>query len=425
MADFEDTLTLLVLHTSLGLPPMCAGSSSAGDSTRLPSPDVAAGDEAVHPGERSASDFAWDELDEYRDHVWRSGERLFFDFDAIEMDPAEVMLTQASELLETAVLRSGRGAVASSALPTTAESCSLVSKTLDEVAGSVTPPRSPTPSTRTASSGSSSLDDSGNSSLLDCEETKIGEHARSLAVDQVPFDNFVEHHVRLDAEEVFEDGIFDQQVDLQNFGQINIRELPLADGVHASTGCQLWPASVALGRLLLSRPWLVKGKSVMELGAGCGFAGVVAAKLASKVLVTDADCETVANLHHNLTRNRKFWHQADDLCTAKEVSSATLDWRDLLRHGWPSSRRVDVVIGSDIIYGNWGPMVAEVAEKVLLPGGQLVMVSAEDRGGLPEFCRAMLDYGYSVDLSHWEDNGKRFLLYICGPTSPPARDRST
>lgn len=236
---------------------------------------------------------------------------------------------------------------------------------------------------------------------------------RSLQDSEVPFSSFQEYWVDVkDSAEPLEaeDSVFDLRVDLDSLEHINIRELPLADGVHASTGCQLWPASVALGRVLLSRPWLVQQKSVIELGAGCGFAGIAAARLAHKVLITDCDAETVANLHHNVARNWKIWHQVG---TTKEISTATLDWRDLLKHGWPASRRMDVVIGSDIIYGNWGPMVAGVAEKVLNPSGQLVMVSAEDRGGLPEFRSALEMAGFRVDVSHWVDNGKRFLLYIC------------
>mmetsp|Transcript_65614 Transcript_65614/g.116474 ORF Transcript_65614/g.116474 Transcript_65614/m.116474 type:complete len:352 (-) Transcript_65614:191-1246(-) len=333
-----------------------------------------------------------EEVEEYRDHVWRSGERLLFDFDDFDLKPTE-------------------------------SSCSLETP-LEEAQKAVTPPRSPTlsrsptpptPPTRPASTseGSSTCDESFSISDADVPG-EVVEHSGSLPLWEVPFESFHEHWVTFKkGEETFEaeDSVFDLRVDLDGLGHINIRELPLADGVHASTGCQLWPASVALGRVLLSRPWLIHRKSVIELGAGCGFAGVAAARLAHKVLITDCDAETVANLHHNVARNWKFWHEVG---ATKQISTATLDWRDLLKHGWPANRRMDVVIGSDIIYGNWGPMVAGVAEKVLNPDGQLVMVSAEDRGGLPEFRRAMEASGFSVDVSHWVDNGKRFLLYICG-----------
>ena len=46
--------------------------------------------------------------------------------------------------------------------------------------------------------------------------------------------------------------------------QVRIRELPMADGVHASTGCQLWSSSIVLARHLMARPELVKEKKVLE-----------------------------------------------------------------------------------------------------------------------------------------------------------------
>lgn len=52
--------------------------------------------------------------------------------------------------------------------------------------------------------------------------------------------------------------------------RIRIRELPMADGVYASTGCQLWSASVALAQELARRQSLVAGRSVIEVVAMSG-----------------------------------------------------------------------------------------------------------------------------------------------------------
>ncbi len=51
-----------------------------------------------------------------------------------------------------------------------------------------------------------------------------------------------------------------------------------------------WPGGRALARLLLDRPELAKGKSVLDFAAGCGIAGIAAAKArASHVTASEID----------------------------------------------------------------------------------------------------------------------------------------
>jgi len=221
---------------------------------------------------------------------------------------------------------------------------------------------------------------------------------------------------------VTDDRLFDQsgfisEYRLSTDDTIRIRELPLADGVHASTGCQLWPASMALGHFLHRESSLIAGKSVIELGAGCGFAGIVAARYAKQCIITDADQETVVNLRYNLLTNRKFWLTGRSNRSSPEVLAETLLWEDVVKSGWPPARRADVVIGSDIIYGNWGALVTKVVQNLLVPSGMVIMISATDRGGLIEFKTSMEVAGFDVDMSDFFFEGKRFLLYKCGPRS--------
>ena len=55
-------------------------------------------------------------------------------------------------------------------------------------------------------------------------------------------------------------------------------------------GDVVWPASIALGRLIAHCPSLVQGKSVLEIGSGLGLCGCVAAHAgASRVVMTDVD----------------------------------------------------------------------------------------------------------------------------------------
>ncbi len=56
---------------------------------------------------------------------------------------------------------------------------------------------------------------------------------------------------------------------------IDIQEGALGDGL----GARVWLVAHLLARQLAHAPLIVAGKSVLELGAGCGVAGIVAAKV--------------------------------------------------------------------------------------------------------------------------------------------------
>ena len=72
-----------------------------------------------------------------------------------------------------------------------------------------------------------------------------------------------------------------------------------ADG----TSRRLWPAAIVLARYLYAHPELVRGKRVVELGAGAGAAGLVCAALgATHVSLTD-EPDALPLLSDNVARN--------------------------------------------------------------------------------------------------------------------------
>src|SRR4051794_23686106 len=54
-------------------------------------------------------------------------------------------------------------------------------------------------------------------------------------------------------------------------------------------GVALWPSSLALAHEVATRPESFRGRGVLELGAGTGLPGIVAASLGARVVQTDRD----------------------------------------------------------------------------------------------------------------------------------------
>eukprot|EP00439_Symbiodinium_sp_Y106_P040398 s4546_g4.t4 len=176
--------------------------------------------------------------------------------------------------------------------------------------------------------------------------------------------------------------------------KVKICELPMADGVHASTGCQLWSSSIVLARELMARPQIVEKRRVLEVGAGCGLLGLAVSRLARQTLITDGDEEVVRNLARNIDLNRSLWSDDSSL---GDVTSRVLRWEELLDDPWPCEDHVEVIVASDIIYGNWGDTVGEALCRVLEPDGVIILAASEDRrGGMRCFQDHMKTKGFGV-----------------------------
>ena len=80
---------------------------------------------------------------------------------------------------------------------------------------------------------------------------------------------------------------------------------PPVDGADAdATGLELWAGARHLANFLTIRPGVVKGCRVLELGAGAGLPGLVAARCgAAEVLLTDGDARAVQLLDRNVAAN--------------------------------------------------------------------------------------------------------------------------
>ncbi|HEX8458983.1 MAG TPA: 50S ribosomal protein L11 methyltransferase [Pyrinomonadaceae bacterium] len=69
-------------------------------------------------------------------------------------------------------------------------------------------------------------------------------------------------------------------------------------------GVALWPAAIALAHELAARADDLRGRRVLELGAGTGLPGIVAATFGARVVQTDRDELSMSACRRNVARNR-------------------------------------------------------------------------------------------------------------------------
>jgi predicted nicotinamide N-methyase len=106
---------------------------------------------------------------------------------------------------------------------------------------------------------------------------------------------------------------------------------------HSSwEGGSIWPPALSLARYLDSSEQQVAGKTVLELGAGCGLVGLVAAHLgAEHVTLTDRAC-AMAILEHNVAVNSM----------GERVTVRELEWEG----GASDVETFSLIIASECLY---------------------------------------------------------------------------
>ncbi|OVA04428.1 Nicotinamide N-methyltransferase-like [Macleaya cordata] len=123
--------------------------------------------------------------------------------------------------------------------------------------------------------------------------------------------------------------------------------------LEGDTGCSIWPSSLFLSEFILSYPDIFSNKSCFEVGSGVGLVGISLAYVkASKVILTDGDLSTLANMKLNLDLNQ--------LNTGTEMSQGTIQDPNLVECKylpWESASESelhefspDIVLGADVIY---------------------------------------------------------------------------
>jgi predicted nicotinamide N-methyase len=150
-------------------------------------------------------------------------------------------------------------------------------------------------------------------------------------------------------------------------------------------GIVLWPAAIALAYEVASRADAARGVAMLELGAGTGLPGIVAASLGARVVQTDRHELALAVCRRNGERNR-----------AGSIEYRLADWT-----AWDDVARYEWILGSDVLYADgMHEHLRRIFESNLAPGGR-ILLSDPFRSPSLKLLEAMEADGWTVTMSRW------------------------
>ena len=149
-------------------------------------------------------------------------------------------------------------------------------------------------------------------------------------------------------------------------------------------GVMLWPASIALAHDVLARAEQLAGKRVLELGAGTGMPGIVAASLGARVLQVDRSELALHVCALNMQRNNV------------RSDAQAVEWET-----FHSAERFDFIVGADVLYvTTMHDRLRAICDEYLAPGGTVLFSDPFRAQSLP-MLETMAASGWRVSLAKW------------------------
>jgi predicted nicotinamide N-methyase len=165
-------------------------------------------------------------------------------------------------------------------------------------------------------------------------------------------------------------------------------------------GVVLWPAAVALAHEVAARAGEFGGRRVLELGAGTGLPGIVAASLGARVVQTDRHELALAVCRRNGARNG-VGPDAPGGAGGSGAAAGAVEYRQADWAAWDDAARYDWILGADVIYGEAAhPHLRRIFDANLAPGGRLLLADPFRSMSL-RLLEALEADGWRVAMSKW------------------------
>jgi methyltransferase-like protein 23 len=151
-------------------------------------------------------------------------------------------------------------------------------------------------------------------------------------------------------------------------------------------GVALWPSAIALAHELAARADAFRGTDVLELGAGTGLPGMVAAALGARVVQTDRPGAVLDLCRRNGQRNG-----------ARGIEYRGVEW-----DAWDLDQRFTWILGADILYAESGhPHLRHIFASNLAAGGRLLLADPY-RAATFQVLGELEGDGWQVTTSTWK-----------------------
>ena len=148
-------------------------------------------------------------------------------------------------------------------------------------------------------------------------------------------------------------------------------------------GIVLWPSAIALAHELASRP--LSGRSVLELGAGTGLPGIVAASFGAQVVQTERQEVALHVARLNAKENG-----------LASIQHSAADWT-----AWEDQSLYDFIVAADVLYADFmHAHLRRIFESNLAPGGTVLLADPFRKASLP-FLEELEAGGWRVTMSKW------------------------
>lgn len=159
---------------------------------------------------------------------------------------------------------------------------------------------------------------------------------------------------------------------------------------------KIWASSLALTAYLKKNPDLVKGKRVLEIGAGIGLPSFSIAHLAESVLISDHAAAAVKLMENNIRH-----------LGLENTTAMCLDWNH-----FPGDIKAEVVLLSDINYAPEQFSSLLMLIHRFLAEGAVVIISTPQRMLGAPFVEALLPKIITNQLFYKEDVAISILLLL-------------